>query len=291
MKEGLTDMLTLEAPAKINLTLEVLGKRPDGFHEIRSVMQSVDLYDTLNFAPADETIVSCDMPGWSAEKSLVSRAVELLREKSGCTRGVSIDVTKTIPLMSGLGGDSSDAAAVIKGLNELWRLGIAAESLADIASELGSDVTFFLRGGTALATGRGQVITPLPSVVEAWFVLVLPEIPQSTGKTARMYRSLGASHYTDGKITEKLAEAIKHGDRISDSLLFNTFENIAYDDFVIRHVYVEHLEKLGASRVHLAGSGPALFVLFDKRNAAVDFFIRCRDQGMKVYNIATRGNK
>lgn len=284
-------MLTFEAPAKINLTLEVLGKRPDGFHEIRSVMQSVDLCDTLTFAPADETTISCDMPGWSAERSLVSRAIELLREKSGCTRGLSIDITKKIPLMSGLGGDSSDAAAAIKGLNELWGLGMTAESLAGIAPELGSDVTFFLRGGTALATGRGEVITPLPSIVETWFVLVLPEIHENIGKAARMYRSLGASHYTDGKITEKLAGTIKHGDPVSDSLLFNTFENIAYDDFVIRHVYVEHLEKLGASRVHLAGSGPALFVLFNRWEAAEDFFIRCRDQGMKVYNITTSGNK
>ena len=283
-------MLTFKAPAKINLTLEVLGKRPDGFHEIRSVMQSVELFDTITLTLSNETIISGDMLGWSAERSLVSRTIELLRENTGCTQGVSIEIIKKIPLLSGLGGDSSDAAAVLKGLNELWGLGMTAERLVDIASQLGSDFTFFLRGGTALATGRGEVITPLPSLVETWFALVLPEIPQNIGKTARMYRSLEAAHYTDGKITEKLVRTIKHGDRITDSLLFNAFENIAYDDFVIRHVYVEHLEKLGASRVHLTGSGPALFVFFDDRNAAEDFFIRCRDQGMKVYNVATRSS-
>jgi 4-diphosphocytidyl-2-C-methyl-D-erythritol kinase len=283
-------MLTFKAPAKINLTLEVLGKRPDGFHEIRSVIQSVDLYDTLSFIPSKETIISCDMPGWSADRSLVSRTVELLREITGCTRGVSIDITKKIPLMSGLGGDSSDAAAVLNGLNELWGLGMTNEDLADIASQLGSDVAFFLRGGTAFATGRGEVITLLPSLVETWFVLVLPEIPQNIGKTARMYQSLTSLHYTDGKITEKLVERIRHPGRISDSLLFNTFENIAYDDFVIRHVYVEHLEKLGASRVHLVGSGPALFVLFENQDSAEDFFTRCRNQEMNVYNVATEGS-
>jgi len=275
------------APAKINLTLEVLGKRPDGFHEIRSVMQTVSLCDVLSFNEADIDTIQCDMAGWSAEKSLVSQAVNLLRDATGCTRGVAIDITKKIPLMSGLGGDSSDTAAVLKGLNETWGLGLTLERLSGIAADLGSDVTFFLRGGTAMATGRGEVITTLPSLPEMCLVLVVPDIAVQEGKTARMYQNLKTSHYTDGTQTDKIAAAIKRGENLDTSLIFNTFENIAFDDFNIRRVYVEHLIKLGAPHVHLAGSGPSLFTIFKNKTEAEDLYTRCKDQGMEAYLVST----
>ena len=282
-------MLTISPPAKINLTLEVLGKRPDGFHEIRSVMQVVNLCDVLSFSEADKTTVQCDMADWSAEKSVVNRAVDILRDATGCTRGVAIDITKKIPLMSGLGGDSSDAAAVLKGLNEIWGLGLTLEKQSVIAAQLGSDVTFFLQGGTALATGRGEVITVLPSLPEMWVMLVVPDVPVQEGKTARMYQRLTASHYTDGALTDKIVKAIKRGEILDTSLLFNTFENIAFDDFNIRLVYVEHLNKLGAPHVHLAGSGPTLFTIFNDKTQAEDLYTRCKDQGMEVYLAETYG--
>ena len=283
-------MLTIEALAKINLTLEVLGKRPDGFHEIRSVMQTISLCDGLSFSEADKTTIQCDMEGWSAEKSLVNRAVKLLREATGCTRGVAIEVTKKIPLMSGLGGDSSDTAATLKGLNEIWKLRLTPEKLSMMAAQLGSDVTFFLQGGTALATGRGEVITTLPSIPGVWMVLVVPDVPAQEDKTARMYRSLKASHYTDGTLTDKTITAIKRGEIPDISWLFNTFENIAFDDFNIRRVYVEHLLKLGAPRVHLAGSGPSLFTIFNSKTQAEELYTRCKDQGMETYIAATRSS-
>ena len=275
-------MLTVEAPAKINLTLEVLSKRADGFHEIRSVMQAVSLCDVLSFSKADKTSIRCDMEGWSAEKSLVSRAVNLLREATGCTGGVAIDITKKIPLMSGLGGDSSDAAAVIKGLNEIWAIGLSPEKQSEIAVELGSDVPFFLRGGTALATGRGEVITTLPSLSRMQVVLVVPDVPAREGKTARMYRSLRASHYTDGKITERLVDKIRNKRQFKSEMLFNTFENVTFKDKKIQ-TYKEHLIKLSASIIHLAGSGPTLYTVFEDKNKAEDLYIRCQNQGMKVY--------
>jgi len=282
-------MLKISAPAKINLTLEVLGKRPDGFHEIRSVMQTVSLCDVLTFGEADKTTVQCDMAGWSAEKSLVNHAVNLLRDATGCTRGVAIDITKKIPLMSGLGGDSSDAAAVLKGLNEIWELGLTLENQSEVAAQLGSDVTFFHQGGTALAMGRGEIITVLSSLPEMWVVLVMPDVAVPEGKTARMYQSLTASHYTDGVLTDKIVAAIKRGEILDASLLFNTFENIAFDDFNIRRVYVEHLDKLGAPHVHLVGSGPSLFTIFNDKTQAEDLYIRCKDQGMEVYLVETYG--
>jgi 4-diphosphocytidyl-2-C-methyl-D-erythritol kinase len=274
-------MLTEKAPAKINLTLEVLGKRPDGFHEIRSVFQTIDLCDNLYFDDAGSVAIACDMLGWSPQVSLVSRAVELLRETTGTSKGVSIKVEKKIPLLSGLGGDSSDAAAVLRGLDRLWGLNLPAEKMLALAARLGSDVPFFIRGGMALAEGRGERVTPVPSWPRRWFVLVVPDTGREAGKTGRMYAALRPQHFTDGSIKEKAVAALKRGE-FSGELLFNTFENIAFNDSNTR-VYVDHLLKLGAHRVHLAGSGPALFTVFEDAGRAKDFYEACYSQGMQAY--------
>ncbi len=281
-------MITLKAPAKINLTLEVLGKRPDSFHEIRSVLQTIDLCDTLHLEVGRGISFQCDTPGWSAEKSLVSKALNLLQETTGCTKGAEIKMEKRIPLMSGLGGDSSDAAALLRGLNELWGLKLSLEKLLALATQLGSDVSFFLRGGTALAAGRGEIITTLPPLTRMWVVLVIPDVPVEPGKTGRMYARLKPSHFTDGKITQKLVETLHKGREFKTSMLFNTFENIAFDDCNIRRVFVEHLIKMGAPHVHLAGSGPALFTMFQEKSKAEELYTSCNNQGMKTYLALTK---
>ena len=280
-------MLTVTAPAKLNLTLEVLGKRPDGYHEIKSVLQTIDLSDTLHFESATGITFQCDMPGWSAEASLVSKAVDLLKKETGNRQGAAIVIEKRIPLMSGLGGDSSGAAAVLRALDELWGLGLPPEKLSGIAARLGSDVAFFLHGSTALAEGRGEKVTPLPSLPEMWVALVVPDTPLEPGKTARMYAALKPAHYTDGGITQKLAAALTKGQRFNPSRLFNTFENVAFNSFPGLNIYKEHLLKLGASHVHLAGSGPALFTMFESKEKAADLCRRCRDQGMNALLVAT----
>ncbi|OGO30909.1 MAG: 4-(cytidine 5'-diphospho)-2-C-methyl-D-erythritol kinase [Chloroflexi bacterium RBG_16_56_11] len=280
-------MLKFAAPAKLNLTLEVLGKRPDGFHEIRSVLQAVSLCDTLSFEKSENTIVTCDLPGWSVEASLVTKAVDLLRETAGFSGGVNIRVDKHIPLMSGLGGDSSDAAVVLRGLNELGELGLTRGELVDLAAQLGSDVVFFLYGGTALAEGRGDKITPLPPISPMSVVIVVPGIPREPGKTGRMYAALNPGHYTDGSITSSVIEIIRSSGKFYPRLVFNTFENIAFRDFTLRRVHVEHLLKLGAADVYLAGSGPALFTMFEEEEKARDLFTRCKMQGMEAYLVRT----
>ncbi len=272
-------MITVKAPAKINLTLEVLGKRPDGYHEVRSIVQAIDLCDTLRFTEAGDTSITCDMPEWSAEESLVSRAVNLLAEISGPGKGVKISMEKRIPLHSGLGGDSSDAAAILKGLNEFWQLNLSREKLLSLAARLGSDVPFFIEGGTALVSGRGEVIRPLNSPAGMWAVLVFPDIPVEAGKTGRMYAALKPSHFTDGSITQRLIDNLNN---LEPSLLFNTFENVAFSIFPGLDVYKGHLIKLGAPRVHLAGSGLTLFALFRQKSIAEDLYTRCKDQGMKT---------
>ena len=280
-------MPSIQAPAKLNLTLEVLGKRPDGFHEIRSVLQKVDLCDRLHFQKGRGTTYKCNMPGWAAEQSLVARAVSLLREATGHSRGVAIEIDKRIPLMSGLGGDSSDAAAALRGLNEFWKLGLSQEKLAELASQLGSDVAFFLNGSTALAEGRGETITPLPPLAEMRVVLVVPDVPRLPGKTGEMYASLKPDHFTDGHITRQLVEVLGERGEFRPSMLFNTFENVAFNQFSVLSVYKEHIIKLGASHVRLAGSGPVLFTMFKDKAQAEDLRIRCQNQGMESYLVKT----
>ena len=279
-------MLTVKAPAKLNLTLEVLGKRPDGFHEIRSVIQPIDLYDTLRFESGEGIEFRCDMKKWTVEKSLVSKAADLMKDYGGGSRGALIKIEKHIPLMSGLGGDSSDAAAVLRGLNKLWELDLPREVLLVIAGQLGSDVFFFLEGDTALVEGRGEKITPMPSPVKMWVVLVVPDVPVKEGKTAHMYSQLKREHFTDGAITKKITSTILKGKVFTPQMLFNTFENIAFIDDTIK-TYKEHLLKLGAPCVHLAGSGPTLFTIFDDKTAAEEYMSRCESQGMEAYLAST----
>ncbi|MBI4296259.1 MAG: 4-(cytidine 5'-diphospho)-2-C-methyl-D-erythritol kinase [Chloroflexi bacterium] len=281
------DALTVQAPAKLNLTLEVLGKRRDGYHEIRSVIQTISLSDTLSFQASDRTEFESDLPEWQAEQSLVSQAVSLLREMTGCSRGVTIKVDKRIPLLSGLGGDSSDAAATLRGLNELWGLGLSLETLSRSAARLGSDVPFFLHGGTALLGGRGEVVTLLPPLPRIWVVLVVPAIPRLPGKTKRLYESLKPAHYTDGRFTDKLVDVLRSGREIDLSLLFNTFENVAFDFFAELRTYRDHMLKVGASAVHLVGSGHSLFTLEKERARAEDLWQRLQQQRLECYLLIT----
>ncbi len=276
-------MLTLLAPAKLNLTLEIAGKRDDGYHEIRSVVQTIRLCDRLLFQASQQTEYSSNMPEWVPQQSLVPGAVDLVREASGCNLGVEIQVKKYIPLMSGLGGDSSDAAAVLRGLNRLWELNLSQEKLRELASRLGSDVALFLYGGTALMEGRGELVTPLPSLPTMWVVLVLPEMPREPGKTGRAYASLQETDYTDGRATERLVKVLKTGRDFAPSLLFNAFERSVYAGSPELVACRERMLSAGAGNVHLAGSGPAQFCLLQERTGAEGLYDRLSRQGMEVY--------
>jgi len=279
-------MLTVKAPAKINLTLEVLGERPDGFHNIRSVIQAIDLCDSLGFSLSDKIEVGSDNPDFVPEKSLVPSAAALLQQVKGCSQGARIEVEKRIPLSSGLGGDSSDAAAVLLGLNELWLPELKPANLLELATRLGSDVAFFLYGGTALVEGRGEKIAPLPAPPHSWVVLLVPPLPEVERKTKQLYGRLKPNHYSNGEITDSMVVGLTRG-AVSSSLLFNTFENVAYDFFPKLKVYKEHFLKVGVKSVHLAGSGPTLFTMVEDKSQAEDLYKRCKDQGLECYLAAT----
>jgi 4-diphosphocytidyl-2-C-methyl-D-erythritol kinase len=225
----------------------------------------------------------CDNPELVVEEGLMARAAALLQQATGCPKGATIEITKRIPLTSGLGGDSSDAAAILYGLNRLWQLGLSPKELLELAPRLGSDVAFFLYGGTALAKGRGEIITPLPPLAHMWVVLVVPDVPREPGKTQKLYASLRPSHYTDGQITERFIKALKTDGEFEPSMLFNTFENVAFDQFSGLKVYKEHFIKLGAPNIHLAGSGPALFTLVEDKVEAEKLYENLQKQGLECY--------
>jgi len=279
--------LTVLAPAKLNLTLEVLGKRPDGYHEIRSVFQTINLCDRLRFQLSQKITFKSNTPDWTPEKSLVAKTVNLLQETTGVAKGVTIEVSNHIPLVSGLGGDSSDVAATLRGLNQLWELDLSPEKLLELATQLGSDVAFFLHGGTALVEGRGEIVTPLPPLPHHWVVLVVPDVPRLPEKTKQLYASLKTSHYTDGQITQKLVDELREGRE--PTTLFNTFENVAFTRFSKLKVYREHMLKIGAPSVHLAGSGPTLITLIKDKAQAKDLYTRCQQQSMETYLVETLG--
>jgi len=268
--------MRLYAPAKVNWTLEVLGRREDSYHEVRTVLQAIDLCDILEFGPGEGVRLEVEGPHEASEDDLVLRAATLLDGGGG--RGARIRLTKRIPVAAGLGGGSSDAAATLRGLNELWRLGLSGERLAEMAAGLGSDVPFFLAGGTALVEGRGERVAPLPDAAQTWLVLLAPPIAVG-GKTRRMYAALTPSDFSDGSRTAALVTAIRGRRPLVDSGLFNVFERAAYAVFEGLDVYREALLAAGAGRVHLAGAGPALFALAADEAAARALLSRLRAPG------------
>jgi 4-diphosphocytidyl-2-C-methyl-D-erythritol kinase len=250
--------MRLCAAAKINWTLEVLGHRDDGYHEVRTIVQTVEPYDTLDITPAGRLELEVEGSYRPSKDDLILRAAALLGR--GDEDGAHIRLGKRIPVAAGLGGGSSDAAATLRGLNELWRLGYGDARLAEMGAEIGSDVAFFIHGGTALAEGRGERVTPLPDIPPLWLVLLAPpfHLPE---KTRRMYDALTPADFSDGSRTEALLRRLQRGLPIVDSDLHNAFERAAYELFEGLDVYRDALLAAGARRAHLAGSGPALFAL------------------------------
>jgi len=274
-------VLTVYAPAKINLVLEVLGKNND-YHRISSIVQSIDLRDVLNFQPDDEICFECDEPSLERD-NLVTRAATLLKESTKCSLGARIELRKHIPWAVGLGGGSSDAAATLLALNELWGLGLPLSELVHLASKLGSDVPFFIHKGTALVEGKGEKVTPLPSLSSTCFVLLVPPLPKISGKTKQMYSNLHAAYFTGGQFVQAALSSLRRGKAIAPGLMFNIFEKVAFDFFPGLDKYRKTLEEAGAPGVYLAGSGPCLFTFFSGEEKAGELFSRLRKQGLECY--------
>ena len=277
------------AYAKINLTLEVLGRREDGYHEVRTILQTIDLADTITFEEATELSVESSDPFLAGENNLVWRAADLLKRATGHSDGARVRLEKCIPMNMGLGGGSSDAAATLLCLNTFWGLGLDPAALHGLAASLGSDVPFFLTGGTCLGTGRGDETSPLPAPPSSWVVLVCPREDESASgiaKTAHMYSLLEPGDFSDGSRTRQMMDALEDG-RPIDGLLFNGFRR-ASQRASSQHCQLERLlAEAGGQNVCLAGSGPALFSMFPQEDGARRVHISLKDMGVQAYCVST----
>lgn len=280
------EAVTLRSPAKINLFLEVRGRRADGYHEIESVLQMVDLCDTVRLrrAPAGIAVRVCgaDLP--AGAENLAHRAAAALFDAAGCSGGVAIDLVKRIPVGGGLGGGSSNAAAVLVGLNCLYGLGVSLAELAALGAGLGSDVPFFLGGSLGLATGRGEILRPLTPWARHWIVLANP----GTGvSTAWAYREI-SSKLTDGRDQARIPASIAGGslpwpptwafNRLEDAVLPLRPEIRALRD-LLRHG--------GGSPTLMSGSGSTVFAVAADEAAALRLAASAEAAGARAVAVET----
>ncbi|MCS0674711.1 4-(cytidine 5'-diphospho)-2-C-methyl-D-erythritol kinase [Cytobacillus firmus] len=251
----------VKAPAKINLSLDVLHKREDGYHEVEMIMTTIDLADRLELTLLDKDeikIVSHNRFVPDDQRNLAYQAAHLLKERFQVKKGVSITIEKAIPVAAGLAGGSSDAAAALRGLNKLWDLGLSLDELAEIGTEIGSDVSFCVYGGTALATGRGEKIQQLPAPPTCWVILAKPFIGVST---ADVYRRLDVEKVQHPN-TAGMIEAINAG---SYDDVCRNMGNVLEDVTLNMHPEVlqikDQMKRFGADAVLMSGSGPTVFGL------------------------------
>lgn len=251
---------TLPSYAKINLHLRVLGKRDDGFHEIFTVFQTISLADEISFEEAHVLELVCDDESVPVdETNLIVRAARAMDPR----RGARITLIKRIPMGGGLGGGSSNAAVALLGLNRLWELGHTMDDLASIGGHLGSDVPFFLSGGTALGLGRGERIEELRDIAAPYVLLVTPNVHVST---AEAYARLGAENLTNevlNRILRVCRSEAESPDFLSGALI-NDFEPTVFAAFPEIRRAKQRLIELGASRALMSGSGASVFGFFDK---------------------------
>lgn len=260
--------LQIQAYAKINLFLNVLYKRPDGYHEIETVFQSIGLSDDIILRKFSKDIkIKCEHPQVPLDESnLAYRAAKLLFEASGFSEGVEITIKKRIPVAAGLGGGSADAAAVLVGLNQLFELECEREQLMSLGSKLGADVPFCILGGTALGRGIGEILEPLPPLEKIWLTLVNPGFMVST---AWVYQNLHFGSKNENlwltkspKNVNILVQQIRTNNlrKFCDGM-FNALEEVVVNKYPVIENLKSQLKKLGALSVLMSGSGPTVFAL------------------------------
>jgi 4-diphosphocytidyl-2-C-methyl-D-erythritol kinase len=257
-------VITLPSFAKINWLLRVLSKRDDGYHELCTVFQTVSLHDRLSFTASDELTLECSEPSIPVgEGNLVLQAARELRIASGVTKGARIVLEKHIPSPGGLGGGSSNAAAALIGLAKLWGLRASLEDLTVIAARLGSDVPFFLHGGTAAGCGRGEKIGELPEINERYMLLVTPGISIPTKDVFPRVDPLSLTNGSPESILRVCRFTAGSGD-LSNKTLANDLEAVVFPEYPEIARIKKTLLDLGAVEALMSGSGATVFAVFDK---------------------------
>lgn len=253
--------ITIAAPAKINLFLEILGKRPDGYHEIETVMQGISLYDYIHMENHDKDIeFTCSNPKLTVgEDNLILKAVRLFQKASGISRGVKIHLDKRIPVGAGLGGGSSDAVATLSGLNRLWQVGYDETKLISLAEKLGSDTPFFVFGNTAICKGRGEVVTPYNLPVKYHYIVIYPKFEVSTATVYKNFKIVLTKNLKD--VSFFLQSLASGNPEQLGACLYNRLEDVVFKLYPEIEKIKKTLAKFDFCGILLSGSGSSLYGL------------------------------
>ncbi len=255
--------IKISSSAKINLFLEVLGKRKDGYHQIETVFQEIDLHDNISIKDREGGDINVEVSpalNIAKENNIAYKAAKLIQNKARqFNKGADIFIEKRIPIGRGLGGGSSNAASVLKGLNELWHLGFSLKDLAILGKEVGMDVPFFIYGGTCLGSERGEVITPLPRFSGVNVLVLWPDFPVST---ALVYKSISSSLTKKKRSAKLLTEALKINDfEGAKKHFFNRLEDVACEIHPLLYQFKKQIGSFETGNIIMSGSGSAFFVV------------------------------
>ena len=270
-----------KAYAKINLGLDVLGKRDDGYHLVKMIMQNVDIYDTLTFTRTTDgkvTLKANDDTIPVDDSNLICKVARQLQEKYSVTYGAEIELVKRIPVAAGMAGGSTDGAAAYRALNELWELGLSDKELCELAVKLGADIPYCIIGGTALSEGIGEVLTPIEGKAKYHLVVAKPDIMVSTGW---VYTELDSTEITRHPDIDAVKAAIEEGDvKRMCSEIHNVLEPVTTAKYEVIKDIEKVLEDSGAVKAFMTGSGPTVFAVFDNEDKAKKGFEAVKKSGL-----------
>ncbi len=286
------DTVKLKARAKINLSLNVTGRRDNGYHDVRMVMQSIDLYDEITIskiqrsADGEDIVIVSEAENIPLDKdNLVYRAARLIMDEKGITGSVKIDLKKNIPVAAGLAGGSTDAAATLKGMNELFGLYLPEDKLCEMGVKIGADVPYCIMGGTVLSEGIGEILTPIRKLPDCGILIAKPGIDVSTGYVYNAFDALKEKYHPD---VDAMIKAIEAGDIAAVAAnLGNSLEGVTQAEYPVIAEIKKAMIKSGALGSLMSGSGPTVFGIFSDIKAAQKAAGIIRETGMAADIAAT----
>lgn len=281
--------ISLKSRAKINLSIDVIGKREDGYHIVEMIMQTIDLYDDIKLKELEEDNIiiksECSYIPLN-EDNIVYKAAKLIKEKMDIKKGIEIFIKKNIPVAAGMAGGSSNAAAVLVGLNELWKLGLSKDELRDLGLKLGADVPFCIEGGTALAEGIGEKLTYIKGINKDVNILVCK--PDIFVSTKEVYQSLDIKNIEKRPDNKLLIEKLKNDDIVSVSNnMVNVLEEVTSKKYSDIKVIEDIIAKNGAMGTMMSGSGPTVFGFFDNEEKAKRARVELLENYSQVYVVTS----
>ncbi len=281
MVEDKGNTIIRKAYAKINLALDVIRRREDGYHEVRMIMQTIGLYDVLTFTMCKSSGITVltdkeELPG--DESNLIYKAAKLIIEKYAIQQGVRIELQKNIPMAAGMAGGSTDAAAVFHGMNELFGLGMSEDEMCALGVKIGADVPYCIQGGTALSEGIGEILTRLSDAPACYVLIAKPDIDVST---KYVYENLHADSLTDHPNVDGMKAAIEGGDlhRMAE-YMENVLETVTIKAYPVIEEIKDFMKSRGALNALMSGSGPTVFGIFEKEEEARKTYDELKEAGL-----------